>query len=41
MALKRFNRSCPMGLIPGLLELPVAVEELAEVEVDAEVLDMA
>jgi hypothetical protein len=38
MALKRFRTSCPMGLIPELLELSLAVEEVSEVEVDADVL---
>jgi hypothetical protein len=36
MALKRFSPSCPMGLMPELLELSLAVEEV--VELDAEVL---
>lgn len=41
MALKRLRTSCPMGLMPELLELSLAVEDVAEVEVDAEVLGIA
>jgi hypothetical protein len=35
MALNRFSTSCPMGLMPELLELSLAVEDVAEVEADA------
>jgi hypothetical protein len=41
MALKRLSTSCPMGLIPELLEVSLEAEDEAEVEVDAEVLGMA
>ena len=41
MALKRLSTSCPTALMPELLELPLAVEDVAEVEVDAEVLGVA
>jgi hypothetical protein len=41
MALKRLSTSCPTGLIPELLELLLAVEDPAEVEVDADVLGVA
>ena len=41
MALKRSSTSFAMALMPVLLELSLAVDELAEVEVDAEVPDVA
>lgn len=39
IALKRLSTSCPTALIPELLELSLAVEEV--VEADAEVLGVA
>lgn len=41
MALKRLSTSCPMGLMPELPELSLAVEDVAEVEVGAELFGMA
>jgi hypothetical protein len=41
MALKRLSTACPTALIPELLELSLAVEEVEELEVDAEVLGVA
>jgi len=41
MALNRFSTSCPTALMPELLELSLAVEDVADVEVDAEILGVA